>query len=113
MRRKILVPVLSAALLFGNASSKVQAITREQASRKNFLEEILSEPFESEEFIGLTYQNPEWELFTLSFGSYALTNMAFSDSTLRKSGAEHVDLAIQHAMDSRVYSSYGFQGFPF
>ncbi|WP_223696416.1 hypothetical protein [Hymenobacter psoromatis] len=65
-------------------------------ARLNYLERIIREGGGPGTALGkLTQQNPEWGLFTLSFTTYALTNLAQQNPALRPEAAHYIALAIQ------------------
>lgn len=79
----------------------------ENLSKKaQYLERIGSQPLATTELFNLRRENPEWMLFTLSFSSYAFTNMAFLDSTFRQRAVQHITHAINKAMQDSIYAYY-------
>ncbi len=64
--------------------------------RLNYLERVIREGSGPGTALGeLTRQNPEWGLFTLSFTTYALANLAEHDPQLRPEAANYIALAIR------------------
>lgn len=73
----------------------------------NYLSRIIKEPLDrQQDVLILQNQNPEWVLFSLSFSTFALTNISFIDTTFRSQAIETIDSAIQQAMTYAVYRRY-------
>lgn len=73
----------------------------------NYLSRIIKEPFDKQQdIINIQNQNPEWALFSLSFSTFALTNISFIDITFRSQAIETIDSAIQKAMTYAIYKRY-------
>jgi hypothetical protein len=67
--------------------------------RLNYLERVMEEGAAPPTALGkLTQQNPEWGLFTLSFSTYALTNLATQQPDLRAEAAATIGRAIAVAL---------------
>ena len=72
--------------------------------RLNYLERVIREGAGPGTALGeLTRQNPEWGLFTLSFTSYALANLAQHDPSLRPEAARYIEPGYQRSA-GRAYS---------
>lgn len=54
----------------------------------------------------LARQNPEWALFTLSFTTYALADLASQDSSLRAEAAQYTGLAIRQALSAPIRQAF-------
>lgn len=68
---------------------------------------IIKEPFyKGSELRGIGYENGEWMLFTLSFSTYAFTNISFLDTSFQKESIKSIDLAIQKVISDTVYRDY-------
>ncbi len=73
----------------------------------NYLEKILKTPInKNSEITTIGYQNCEWKLFSLSFSTYALTNIAFIDTTFKEDVIELIDSAIQKTLTDKIYKCY-------
>ena len=67
--------------------------------RLNYLERVIQEGAAPNTDLGrLTQMNPEWGLFTLSFSTYALANLAARQPDLRAEAAATIGRAIQVAL---------------
>jgi hypothetical protein len=67
--------------------------------RLNYLERVIQEGVAPNTDLGrLTAMNPEWGLFTLSFSTYALANLAARQPDLRAEAAATIGRAIQVAL---------------
>lgn len=67
--------------------------------RLNYLERVIEEGATPPTALGkLTQLNPEWGLFTLSFSTYALTNLAAQQPDLRAEAAATIGRAIAVAL---------------
>ena len=67
--------------------------------RVNYLEHVIRDGAGPSTTLGrLGQQNPEWSLFSLSFTTYGLTNLAAYDPSFRAEAAEYVALAIEQAL---------------
>jgi len=79
----------------------------ELAQKSKYLARIIQSPIDDHSDIyHLKHQNEEWMLFTLSFSTFALTNMAYLDSSFTSSAATLIDTAIQQAMTEPIYHRY-------
>lgn len=77
------------------------------AKRVSYLERVLRTPLEQNyDLIQIGNQNPEWELFTLSFSTYAFTNIALHDPSFKPKAIELIDLAIQKAKNEKTFRPY-------
>ncbi|MGI4865903.1 MAG: hypothetical protein ACRYFZ_18405 [Janthinobacterium lividum] len=71
--------------------------------RLNYLERVIQEGAAPSTTLGrLTQMNPEWGLFTLSFSTYALTNLAAQQPDLRAEAAATISRAIQVALTDPI-----------
>jgi hypothetical protein len=71
--------------------------------RLNYLERVIREGAAPNTDLGkLTQVNPEWGLFTLSFSTYALANLAAQQPDLRPEAAATVAQAIQVALTDPI-----------
>jgi hypothetical protein len=67
--------------------------------RLNYLERVIQEGVAPNTDLGrLTAMNPEWGLFTLSFSTYALANLAARQPNLRAEAAATIGRAIEVAL---------------
>ena len=60
----------------------------------------------------LTRQNPEWGLFTLSFSTYALANLAACDPKRRPEAAAYMELAIRQVLAGPVRRPFAAAWWP-
>lgn len=80
----------------------------------NYLSKVINKPFLTNTDISkLERQNSEWNLFTFSFASFALTNISYLDPTFKQQSIELIDLAIQKAITDTVYKCYFSGDHPF
>jgi len=71
--------------------------------RLNYLERVIQEGAAPNTDLGrLTAMNPEWGLFTLSFSTYALANLAARQPDLRAEAAATIGRAIQVALTDPI-----------
>jgi hypothetical protein len=77
--------------------------------RLNYLERVIGEGIEPATALGkLTKMNPEWGLFTLSFSTYALANLAGQQPGLRQEAAETIGRAIRLALLAPIRQPFEF-----
>ncbi|MDX1909042.1 MAG: hypothetical protein SF053_18540 [Bacteroidia bacterium] len=109
-RRTIFLCILGilAGWLFWLGFQPYQYPDREDIQLKvHYLARVIRQPFRTNaDFRQLEYQNPEWSLFSCSFSSFALTNIAFLDTSFKVQAIELIDLAIQKVLTDTVYSHY-------
>ncbi|RZL06527.1 MAG: hypothetical protein EOO62_18715 [Hymenobacter sp.] len=71
--------------------------------RLNYLERVIQEGAAPNTALGrLTQMNPEWGLFTLSFSTYALANLAQRQPDLRAEAAATIGRAIEVALSNPI-----------
>lgn len=76
--------------------------------RLNYLERVIKEGAAPTTALGkLTQMNPEWGLFTLSFSTYALANLAAQQPDLRAEAAATIGQAIRVALTDPVRQPFG------
>jgi hypothetical protein len=76
--------------------------------RLNYLERIIAEgPAPGTALGKLTALNPEWGLFTLAFGTYALASLGAQQPSLRAEAAATIGQAIRAALASPVRQPFG------
>jgi hypothetical protein len=79
----------------------------------NYLERILTLPLsDSSDISTIETENSEWSLFSLSFSSFALTNITIRDSTFKNKSILLIDSAIQKALIETIYSTYFYNQHP-
>jgi hypothetical protein len=77
--------------------------------RLNYLERVIQEGVAPTTTLGrLTVTNPEWGLFTLSFSTYALTNLATQHPDLRAEAAATIGRAIAVALTPPLRQPFEF-----
>ncbi|MGI4871631.1 MAG: hypothetical protein ACRYFX_10685 [Janthinobacterium lividum] len=110
-RRRILFTLLLGLLAFGAYLSRQPYVPPDHHNmrlRLNYLEHVIKDGNGPNTLLGrLGRQNPEWELFSLSFTTYALANLAHLDSSLRAEAATYTDLAIKLALTPAIRQSFG------
>jgi len=73
----------------------------------NYLERIIKSPMDkNSDLTKIGSQSSEWMLFSLSFSTFALTNIAFLDTTFKNQSIELIDFAIQKALTDTIYNAY-------
>lgn len=81
--------------------------TKDLDKKIEYLNRVIKEPFKGgSDLSRINYENPEWALFTLSFSTYAFTNIAFHDANFKQEAIENIDLAIQKALTDTIYRNY-------
>lgn len=73
--------------------------------KARYLERIISQP-EAETPELLAMGNAEWSLFTMSYSTYAFTNMAQLDSSFRPEAARYTDLAIRKMLTGSIAQAF-------
>ena len=108
-RARWLLPLALLALLWTSFSRPTYAPpgASNVRLRLNYLERVIREGAAPGTALGeLTRQNPEWGLFTLSFTSYALANLAQHDPTLRPEAAHYFNLAIKQVLAGPIRQAF-------
>ncbi len=73
----------------------------------NYLSRIIKAPFAKDSDLQrIKDESPEWLLFTLSFSTFALTNIGYLDTAFKKQAIDVIDWAIQKTMSDTVYNSF-------
>lgn len=100
MRWARLLLLLGLVIGLGNSWPTYQPPNRANVRlRLNYLERVIQEGAAPSTALGkLTATNPEWGLFTLSFSTYALANLAVQQPDLRPEAALTIGRAIQVAL---------------
>jgi hypothetical protein len=112
MKRRYSVLILLIALIvFWALIANTQKYEYPEGSdlrlKVNYLARVINTPFPGiPEFNDLQQKNPEWLLFSLSFSTYALTNVTFLDTLYRSEAVQLIDHAIQKVLSDTVYSYY-------
>jgi hypothetical protein len=76
--------------------------------RVNYLQRIVNEPLKpGSSILALGNENYEWMLFSYSFSSYAMTNLAIHDPTYRNQAVKIIKTSIERALEPIIYSSFG------
>lgn len=85
--------------------------SRRQAQRVKYLERIVDIPFEkSDEVRALRFENPEWQLFTYSFATFAMANIALRDPSRTPELATHMRKAIDNCFSPVLASGFRSSG---
>lgn len=96
----ILIPELTAGPI---KYPKKKEITK----RVNYLERIIREPWSVDsEVFKIGEHNHEWMLFSYSFSSFALTNIALRDSCMKGKASSLIKTAITRSMHPWITSNY-------
>ncbi len=107
--RRLLLPIAMLALLWASFSRPTYAPpgAANMRLRLNYLERVIREGAAPGTALGeLTQQNPEWGLFTLSFSTYALANLAQHDPSIRPEAARYIDLAIKGVLAGPIRQAF-------
>lgn len=76
--------------------------------RINYLEIVINEPLNKDsEIILLGAESYEFMLFSYSYSTYALTNLAIKDSTYKSRATNLIKECITKALNSKISSPYG------
>jgi hypothetical protein len=79
--------------------------------RLNYLERIIQEGSGPATALGrLGAQNPEWALFTLSFTTYGLANVAAHDTSFRAEARQYMGLAIRQVLSDNIRQPFDAPG---
>jgi hypothetical protein len=105
-RWRWLLLLLLLALVWGTYSSRQPYVPPSHAAlrlRLNYLERVIREGSGPATTIGrLGAQNPEWALFTLSFTTYGLADLAGRDTSFRAEASKIIDLAIRQVLSDSI-----------
>lgn len=107
--RRLLLPIAMLALLWASFSRPTYAPpdAANMRLRLNYLERVIREGAAPGTALGeLTQRNPEWGLFTLSFSTYALANLAQHDPSIRPEAARYIDLAIKGVLAGPIRQAF-------
>ncbi|MCA0447734.1 MAG: hypothetical protein LCH54_16040 [Bacteroidetes bacterium] len=109
-RTKIIMIVLSILIMLISycGVQKYEYPTQKELNKKiGYLNRIIKEPFgKQSDLTRIAYENAEWSLFSLSFSTYAFTNISFRDSTFKPIAIRNIDLAIQKAITDTIYKNF-------
>jgi hypothetical protein len=79
----------------------------EIAKRINYLQRVVQEPLDAgSEIYHLGGQSHEWMLFSYSFTSFAVTNIAVQDSSFKNQASEIIRSSLQKVLGDEVASSF-------
>jgi hypothetical protein len=118
MKRRWRWPLLLVllALLGGTYCSRQPYVPPSHASlrlRLNYLERVIREGSGPATTLGrLGAQNPEWSLFTLSFTTYGLANLAVEDTSFRVEAGQYIGLAIKQVLSDSIRQPFDIPGQP-
>jgi hypothetical protein len=111
LKIKILVSIFIAFLswiIVLQAQSFNYPKPKEIDKRLNYLQRVIHQPLEAgSDIMNLGYESYEFMLFSYSFSTYALTNLAIRDSIYSKIASELIKESIFKVLDSKIASSYG------
>lgn len=86
----------------------------ELQQKVNYLSKQIKQPFnQNSDILAIGNENPEFMLFSLSFSTFALTNISFLDTSFRTQAIEIMDFAIQKALTDTIYRTYFPENTPF
>lgn len=78
--------------------------------RVNYLERVINEPLgNGSEISEIGNESYEWMLFSYSFSSYALTNIAIRDSSFKDRSSQIIKTAIERVLEEPIFSPYGVE----
>jgi len=81
---------------------------KEIEKRINYLQRVINQPLVSgSEIMQLGYESYEFMLFSYSYSSYALTNLALRNTIYKKQAIDLIKESILKVLDYEIYSSYG------
>lgn len=111
MRRKLKHLTILLLVFF---TQKGLSQSTELLKKINYLESVLNQGFSKDsELDKVSYENPEFILFSLSFTSCALTNIATQDSAFKNRAIDNISKAAKLALNKVVFTEYGFSKAPF
>lgn len=78
--------------------------------RVNYLERVINEPLQrGTDIYEIGNESYEWMLFSYSFSSFALTNIATQDSSFKSRSSQIIKNAIGRVLEEPVFSPYGIE----
>jgi hypothetical protein len=102
-RKKVALALLALLWLAFSFPTYHYPSADELRRKARYLEQQLSaRPGQPSDLSTLEQLNPEWGLFSLSYATYAFTNMAQLDSAFRPEAAKYVQLAIEKARSGYI-----------
>ena len=105
--------LIAALLTFGlvaEAQDKLLLKQKEINKRLNYLKRVVNEPLDDQsEVMKLGRFNHEFLLFSYSYASYAVTNLAVRDSAYTPEAIALIKTAIQRVYQPKVALSFGIQ----
>lgn len=76
--------------------------------RLNYLQRVIDQPLDiGSDIFQLSYENPEFMLFTYSYSVYALTNLTIKDLSYKERSEIYIKEAIRKVLNEKIYSFYG------
>lgn len=109
---KVSAFLIAAFLLWGLiASGQKYTYPKKEELRKkvNYLSKTIAEPLRGEHQLNqLRKENTEWALFTLSYSTFALTNISYLDTTYREEASALIDSSLQKALSKKIYNAFPF-----
>jgi hypothetical protein len=110
----IILAILSIWVAITNLQSYQYPTQKDLQLKINYLSNILQKPLGNDsELIKIKTENHEWALFSLSFSTFAATNIAFLDTSFHAQSIEMIDNAIQKAVLDTIYQDYFQKNNPF
>ncbi len=110
----ILLAALAIWLILASRQQYEYPNQKELRLKINYLARMIKTPFSmNNELLNLREQNPEWMLFSLSFTTFALTNISNLDTSFKTESVALIDNAIQKALSDTVYKYYFMGKDPF
>lgn len=78
--------------------------------RINYLQRVPAEPLdEDSDIMKIGEESAEWMLFSVSFSTFALTNIALQDSSFKAEAVTSIEHAINKALDPKISEQYGIK----
>jgi len=78
--------------------------------RVNYLERVINEPLDQDsEIIQLGQESYEWMLFSYSYSTYALTNLALHDESYTERVTPIIKQAIKRTLEEPIFNPYNIE----
>lgn len=113
MKRRILILLLVPGILGGvtHHSSRPDDAAQRRVERTNYLRRLVDEPFRSsQEIQKLRWENPEWQLFTYSFTTFAMAALIQADGDLAPVLAPSMKHAVINCLGKPMQRVFGLAG---
>jgi len=78
--------------------------------RINYLQKAIEEPLDNNnDILKLGHENPEWMLFSYSFTSYAMTNLAIANGIYKSRATKIIKASIEKVLNPKVYACFNLR----